>query len=170
MPARKSSIKVTSETAPLTCNGAPVYLTPAKKPAKQQSPEDYIINHIKIEPSVTLTWTRKLIKAAVKHKKLSIQIGMDPTPERYYNEEEPSGPAEPITESSHHPLSPRYYYCGADLRKLEPRLLDNLTMLQCTATLSYGEGGMSVDDNDDAESALDIIKENYREPELTLYF
>jgi hypothetical protein len=53
---------------------------------------------------------------------------------------------------------------------LEPLLLSDHTILVCTATLSYGDGGVTVEDNDDAESALDIIMENYREPELILYF
>jgi hypothetical protein len=49
-------------------------------------------------------------------------------------------------------------------------LINDQTILECTATLSYGDGGMSIENNDDAETALDIIAQNHREPELTLYF
>ena len=73
-------------------------------------------------------------------------------------------------ESSHHPLSPQYKYCGEDVRKLKPLLITDHTMLECTATLSYGDGGMSIDTNDDIQSAIDILTDNYREPMLILYF
>ena len=107
---------------------------------------------------ITLTTGRKLIKAALKNNQLSINIGSNP----YDSEDE--------HESSHHPLSPQYKYCGKDVRKLEPLLITDHTMLKCTATLSYGDGGMSIDTNDDIQSAIDILTENYREPMLVLYF
>ncbi len=107
---------------------------------------------------ITLTAGRKLIKAALKNNQLSINIGLNP----YDSEEE--------RESSHHPMSPQYKYCGKDVRKLEPLLITDHTMLECTATLSYGDGGMSIDTCDDVRSAIDILTENYREPMLILYF
>ena len=120
--------------------------------------ETRIVNHIRILDSVTLTVGRRLIKTAIKSNRLAINIGVNP-----YDSEEDH-------ESSHHPLSPQYRYNGKDIRKLEPLLVNDHTMLECTATLCYGDGGMSVENNDDAESALDIINENYREPVLVLYF
>ena len=129
--------------------------------------ESRIINRIRIMGDddealnaigITLTAGRKLIKAALKNNQLSINIGTNP----YDSEDE--------HESSHHPLSPQYKYCGKDVRKLEPLLITDNTMLECTATLSYGDGGMSIETNDDVQSTIDILTENYREPMLILYF
>jgi hypothetical protein len=36
--------------------------------------------------------------------------------------------------------------------------------------MSYGDGGFDVTNDEDAEDALEIIQDNYREPELILYF
>ena len=145
------------------CNGEP-FVMPRET---RTSIENRIINRIRImgddeetlnASSITLTTGRKLIKAALKNNQLSINIGTNP----YDNEDE--------HESSHHPLSPQYKYCGKDIRKPEPLLITDHTMLECTATLSYGDGGMSNDTNDDIQSAIDILTENYREPMLILYF
>ena len=99
----------------------------------------------------------------IKSNVLTMQIGMEPCCKC-------GCPYENIKESGHHPLSPQYFYYGADIRKLEPMLINDRTMLECAATLSYGDGGMSIENNDDAESALDIIAQNHREPELILFF
>jgi hypothetical protein len=145
------------------CNGEP-FVMPKET---RTSLENRIINRIRIigddeeasgTSGITLTMGRKLIKAALKNNQLSINIGSNP----YDSEDE--------HESSHHPLSPQYKYCGKDVRKLEPLLITDHTMLECTATLSYGDGGMSIETNDDVQSAIDILTDNYREPEFILYF
>ena len=76
----------------------------------------------------------------------------------------------PASDYDSHSRTPNDYYAGDDIRKLEPLLLSDHTILECTATLCYGDGGVCVENNDDAESALNIINENYREPEIILYF
>ena len=167
MPASKKTqvkIKPSAVDGAFFCDGKPFTL-PTKE--TRATIENRIINRIRIigdddeavSSGITLTVGRKLIKAALKNNQLSINIGTNP----YDSEEEEK-------ESSHHPLSPQYKYCGKDIRKLEPLLITDHTMLECTATLSYGDGGMSIDTNDDIQSAIDILTENYREPELILYF
>ncbi len=74
-----------------------------------------------------------------------------------------------VKESGDHPVSPKCYYHGADIRKLEPMLINDRIILVCTATLSYGDGGKSVETDDDAETALNILIDKYRDPELILY-
>jgi hypothetical protein len=163
MPAsKKTQVKPSAVDGAFYCDGKPFTL-PTKE--TRVTIENRIINRIRImgddeetSSGITLTVGRKLIKAALKNNQLSINIGTNP----YDSEEE--------RESSHHPLSPQYKYCGNDIRKLEPLLITDHTMLECTATLSYGDGGMSVDTNDDVQSAIDILTDNYREPMLILYF
>ena len=168
MPAsKKTRIKPSAVDGAFFCDGKPFTL-PTKE--TRATIENRIINRIRIigdddetsgtvgASGITLTVGRKLIKAALKNNQLSINVGTNP----YDSEEE--------RESSHHPLSPQYKYCGMDIRKLEPLLITDHTMLECTATLSYGDGGMSVETNDDVQSAIDILSDNYREPQLILYF
>ena len=164
MPAKaKTQIKPSAVDGSFFCDGKP-FVMPKET---RTTIENRIINRLRITgddeetsgtSGITLTMGRKLIKAALKNNQLSINIGTNP----YDSEDE--------HESSHHPLSPQYKYCGKDIRKLEPLLITDHTMLECTATLSYGDGGMSIDTNDDIQSAIDILTENYREPELILYF
>ena len=166
MPASKKTQvkpKPSAVDGSFYCDGKPFTL-PTKE--TRATIENRIINRIRIigdddeavSSGITLTVGRKLIKAALKNNQLSINIGTNP----YDSEEE--------RESSHHPLSPQYKYCGNDIRKLEPLLITDHTMLECTATLSYGDGGMSIETNDDVQSAIDILTDNYREPQLILYF
>ena len=167
MPASKKTqvkIKPSAVDGSFFCDGKPFTL-PTKE--TRATIENRIINRIRIigddeetsgTSGITLTVGRKLIKAALKNNQLSINVGTNP----YDSEDE--------HESSHHPLSPQYKYCGTDIRKLEPLLITDHTMLECTATLSYGDGGMSVETKDDVQSALDILNDNYREPQLILYF
>ena len=124
-----------------------------------------VINRIRILESVTLTAGRKLIKAALKAKRLKIQIGMEPSS---MGEEEAVQANE--HESTDHPASPTYYYYGADVRNLEHKLINEHCMLNCCAILSYGDGGMTVVDDEDAANALQIIQDTYRKPQLILYF
>ncbi len=49
-------------------------------------------------------------------------------------------------------------------------LINEHAMLECTSTLSYGDCGVSVENDDDAKSALDIMNALYREPEVIIYF
>ena len=158
MPANKRTqvIKPSPANGALFCNGEPFVLPNENRTTL----ETRIINHVRILDSVTLTLGRKLIKAALKANMLTIHIGLDPFGDSHTD----------ARETSEHPLSPNYRYIGHDIRKLEPLLITDHTILECTATLSYGDGGMSVDSDDDVESAMDVILENYREPELHLYF
>ncbi len=157
MPAkRKRQVKPTPVNGSFFCNSAPLQL-PTETRATL---ENRIINHIRILDSVTLALGRKLIEAALKANKLTMQIGLEP---------HCRSDSADIKETADHPLSPNYRYSGHDVRKLEPMLMNDHAMLDCTATLSYGDGGVSVE-TDDVERALDIISENYREPELVLYF
>ena len=156
MPVKKrTQIKASPTDGSFFCDGKPFAL-PTKE--SRTSLEARITNRIRIMDNVTLTIGRKLTKTALKNDQLAINIGINP----YSSEEE--------CESSHHPLSPQYRYSGKDIRKLEQLLINDHNMIECTATLSYGDGGMSVDTDDDAESAIDILRNNYREPELILYF
>ena len=164
MPAsKKTQVKPSAIDGSFYCDGKPFSL-PTKE--TRATIESRIINRLRIigdddeavSSGITLTAGRKLIKAALKNNQLSINVGTNP----YDSEEE--------RESSHHPLSPQYKYCGMDIRKLEPLLITDHTMLECTATLSYGDGGMSVETNDDVQGAIDILIDNYREPQLILYF
>ena len=155
MPAKRNiQVKQSAVDGSFYCDGKP-FVMPKET---RTSLESRIINRLRIMDNITLTMTRKLIRTALKNNQLSINVGTNP----YDSEEE--------RESSHHPMSPQYKYCGKDIRKLEPLLITDHTMLECTATLSYGDGGMSIDTNDDVQSAIDILTENYREPELILYF
>ena len=158
MPANKRTqvIKPSPANGALFCNGLPFVLPNENRTTL----ETRIINHVRILDSVTLTLGRKLIKAALKANMLTIHIGLDPFGDSHTD----------ARETSEHPLSPNYRYSGHDIRKLEPLLITDHTILECTATLSYGDGGMSVDSDDDVESAMDVILANYREPELHLYF
>ena len=161
MPAKRQPNVQTQTSVNTTfyINGVPSELPKETRVAV----ETRVINHLRILDDVTLTVARKLIRAAMKANVLTIQIGMEPCCKCRC-------PYENVKESGHHPLSPQYFYYGADIRKLEPMLINDQTILECTATLSYGDGGVSVENNDDAENALDIIAQNHREPELTLYF
>ena len=139
---------------------------PAKKrtrapaaPEKPNTPsltEDAIINRIRFENGLPLALVRKLIKTAHKMKALEIHIGINGS--------------ENQVESPLHPSNPRYFYNGRDINKLEHFILNSKSVLNCSATLSYGDGGMSLEDEADVENAIQILTDNYREPELILYF
>ncbi len=158
MPANKRTqvIKPSPVNGTFFCNGEQ-FVLPKENRATL---ETRIINHVRILDSVTTTAGRELIKAALKANKHTIHIGLDPY----------GGSDRDVGETSDHPMSPNYRYSGHDIRKLEPLLITDRTILECTATLSYGDGGISVDSDDDVESALDVIIENYRESELHHYF
>jgi hypothetical protein len=130
-------------------------------PPKQLTPEEYIAKHITLEPPVTRTVARKLIETAIDNGMIKFQIGMEPNT----GDEE-----DEITETRDHPLSPKYYYYGSDIKKLSPRLLNQKTILKASATISYGDGGMSIESDEDAYQSIEILKDNYREPVLILYF
>jgi hypothetical protein len=157
MPAKR---KVTPKTA-TTALGA-------RRP-EQPIVEHNIINRIWISRDVSLNVGRKLMAAALKAKKLSLHIGIDPDA-LHYDEEADTGEEAAENKHDEHPLSPRFYYCGNDIKQLEHLLVNNHIMLICSATMSYGDGGFDVTNDEDAEDALEIIQDNYREPELILYF
>ncbi len=129
---------------------------------KLQTTTDQIINRIRVLNDVTLSPGRKLLKAALKANRLELYIGVAPLLPYLTQSEE--------TETNDAPLSPTYYYHGKDIDKLEHRLVNNHRMLECTATLSYGDGGFNVSDDEEAAYALSLIKDNYRDPTLILYF
>jgi hypothetical protein len=166
---RKNQVSKTSPTSEKLFGNGALFVFPKESRAAL---ETRIINHIRILDNVTLTVGRKLITAALKANKLKIQIGLE-TCRRCGSFEvqcECGGERVHPSDYGDHPRTPNDFYEGDDIRKLEPLLQSDHTILECTATLSYGDGGVTVEDNDDAESALDIIMENYREPELILYF
>ena len=91
---------------------------------KQPKPmplEGVIINRIRMSDSISLPAMSRLIKAAQKTKRLKIHIGIDGGVEEKENEE--------------HPTAPTYYYNGSDVTKLEPLLVNENTILKCSATL-----------------------------------
>ena len=117
--------------------------------------ENEIVNRIRIADEVTLTSARKLLKAAIRKKCISVVVGVPPGSPRGEDE---------------HPLSPNFFYDGPDVNMLEHLLIAPHTMLNCSATICYGDGGQEIESDEDAEEALKIILENYREPQLCLYF
>ncbi len=160
MPAKRQPLVQTQTSVNTTffINGVPSALPKETRVAV----ETRVINHLRIIDDLILTVARKLARAAMNANVLKIKIGMEPCCKC-------GCPYENVNESGHHPSSPQYFYYGADIRKLEPMLINERIILERTATLSYGEGGMSVENNDDAENAMDIITQNHREPELTLF-
>ena len=113
-----------------------------------------IVDRIRIDPDVTLTPTRKLLKAALEAKCLVITIGVPP-----------GSPRQDETANA-----PNFYYDGYDIMQLGPLIKNKQTILERTATICVGDGGSCVEDDDDAEQALNIIQKNYRDPILSLYF
>ena len=150
MPARN---KVTLSIAETTLS--------AYRPAPPTT-EQHITNRIRISNNVSLNVGRKLLKAALKANKLSLHIGVEP---------ETSDTEQAEAESDEqNPFSPNYYYYGRDINKLKQLLVSNHIMLNCSATVSYGDGGYDISNDEEAEYALSLIKDDYREPELILYF
>ena len=149
MPPRKSP-----KTYALTALAE--HLKNARKPVNHREwTENDIVNHIRIGQDVTLTPVRKLIKAALRNKCLELVIGIPPGSPRGEDE---------------NPLAPTYFYEGPDVMKLEPLLTSRNKLLNCSATLCYGDGGNSVETDEEAAHAYKVIEDNYREPSLCLYF
>ena len=145
--AQKPRLKP-SVTGTFSYNGVPFTL-----PCDEKTTEKDIVNHIRISPNVTLSCTRKLINAALRAKCLDITIGLPP-PKAY-------------TQTA---ANPNYFYEGSDILQLEPMLANNHTMLECTATLCWGDGGQAIEEDSDVEHAMQVIRDNYREPCLSLFF
>lgn len=118
---------------------------------KQQTPLS-LLRRVSLDNGVSLSASRKLLRTAFRTKHLSIQIGIPPGSPR--GEDEPDH-------------SPYFHYEGTDITKLR-ELSEN--SLNASATLVYGDGGMEISNDDDVEEALRILEDNYREPELILYF
>jgi len=137
-----------SVTGTFSYNGVPFTL-----PCDEKTTEKDIVNHIRISPNVTLSYTRKLINAALRAKCLDITIGLPP--QKTYAQTA---------------ANPNYYYEGSDIMQLEPMLADKRTMLECTATLCWGDGRQSIEEDSDVENAIQVIQDNYREPSLSLFF
>ena len=145
--ARKPRIKP-SVTGTFSRNGAPFTF-----PCDEKTTEKYIVNHIRISPNITLSYTRKLINAALRAKCLDITIGLPPQ--------------KPYTQTA---ANPNYYYEGSDIAQLEPMLADKHTVLECTATLCWGDGGQAIEEDSDVEHAMRVIQDNYRDSCLSVFF
>ena len=145
MPAKKRTS--TQQTA---LSSAPV------KQPKPLSTEETVINSIRFENGIPTALVRKLMKTAHNMHALDIHIGVNGS--------------ENEVESVLHPSNPRYFYNGRDIKKLEHFVFDSKSVLNCSATLSYGDGGTSLEDADDIENAIQILSENYRDASLILYF
>ena len=111
-----------------------------------------LLRRVSLGYGVSLSATRKLLQTAFRTKHLSIHIGIPPGSPR--GEDEPDH-------------SPCFYYEGTDITKLSE--LGEKTA-EASATLVYGDGGMEICSDDDVEEALRILEDNYREPDLILYF
>ena len=118
--------------------------------------EREIVNHVRLGKYVTLGPLRKLIHAALLNKCLRITIGIPPGSPR--GEEEDS-------------KNPIYFYEGPDIMKLAPLLTTRKTLLDCTATLAYDGGGLSVETETEAIHAFFVIGFcGEKNPSLTLHF
>ncbi len=120
MPAKRNTqVKPNAIDGSFFCNGKPLVLPKENRATL----ENHIINRIRIMDNITLTSGLKLLRTALKNNKLSVNVGTNLSDSKEEHE------------SSHHPLSPQYKYCGTDIRKLEPLLITDNTMLECTAPL-----------------------------------
>ena len=141
-----------SVTGNFSYNGAP-FTFPGPPCDEVQLTAQDIVNHIRICPNVTLSRTRKLINAALQAKCLDVTIGLPP-------------PKASVQTAA----NPTYYYEGNNIMELEPMLVNKRTMLECTATLCWGDGGQAIDDDGDVEHEIQVIQDNYREPSLSIFF
>ena len=160
MPAKRNTQKITTDGLFFSKPLVGVLGTTDVRETRTMT-ETRVINRIRVmgddsASGPTVAVGRKLIRTALKGNMLSINVGSNP----FDSEDE--------HESKHQPSSPQYKYCGKDIRKLSILLTDK--MLECTATLSYGDGGMSTETDEDCESAVNILLDNYREPSLILFF
>ena len=149
MPPRKAPVDPTATALTEHTKNA---LLPTSVP---KVTEKDIIEQIRIGKFTDAKQTRKLIMTAFRNKSLYLCIGIPPG--------SPRGHDEPIT-------SPDYFYEGDDLLQLEHLLLTPDTILDGSATLVYGDGGNSIESNEEAAHACNVIQEKYREPILYLHF
>ena len=143
-------IRASHVTTAFTTNGHPFEL-----PAVEKRPtEKDIVNHIRICPGVTLSPTRKLINAALRANCLHITIGVPPGSPR---------PDESV-------VAPNYYYKGSDIMHLEPLLFTEHTMLNCTASVCFGDDCRDIENDEEAKAALSLLLLSEGQPNLRLYF
>ena len=114
-----------------------------------------VVNSVRIGTLVSIGLVRKMIKAAIRNKSLSIVIGIPPGSPR--GEDECS-------------RNPTYFYEGGDIMKLEPLLVTPDTTLECSACICYGDGGVGIESDEQAAHAIQVILGKHREPMLCLYF
>jgi hypothetical protein len=117
--------------------------------------EKDILAQIRVSKFIDAKQTRKLIMSAFRNKCLYLCIGIPPGSPRGEDEDT---------------KSPDYFYEGDDLMELEYMLETPNTILECSATLIYGDGGISVETDEHAAHAYKIIEDKYREPTLYLHF
>jgi len=116
-----------------------------------------IIKRIRIGKFIDAKQTHKLITAAIRNDVLKVAIGIPPGSPRGEN---------PCKDT----LNPDYWYEGDDLMELEEFVLKPDTILECSATLAYGDGGSSIESIEEVAHAYKVIQEKYREPTLFLHF
>jgi len=143
MPAKK---RITAPTAP----------TAPEQPNTPAPTDDAIINRIRMGNGIPNHLVRILIKTAHRKKQLEIHIGING------NQNE--------IDANMHPSNPMYCYNGRDIKKLKYLIVNNKTVLSCSATLCYGDGGMSIETEDDIKQSIEILTDDYREPKLILFF
>ena len=116
--------------------------------------EKNIVRHIRICPSVTLSPARKLVNAAIRANCLHITIGVPP------------GSPKPDESAA----APNYYYKGNDIMQLEPLLVTEHTTLNCTASVCFGDDCHDVENDEEAQGALELLLLSEGQPNLRLYF